>query len=112
MFTIPRSTFSFSGGLISRTLHLSEGLAAVLEVSALMDTTRESWCVPYVSGKLSLYCVYVDVWSVVNLHVPVYSGISTTVEPLNNVTFGTSYSVHYREVPFFGGFNCVSTIGK
>ena len=21
-----------------------------------------------------------------------------TVEPLNNVTFGTSYSVHYREV--------------
>ena len=23
-----------------------------------------------------------------------------TVEPLNNVTFGTSYSVHYREVSF------------
>ena len=35
-----------------------------------------------------------------------------TVEPLNNITFGTSYSVHYREVPFFGGYKCVSTIGK
>ena len=23
-----------------------------------------------------------------------------TVEPLNNVTFGTSYSVHHREVSF------------
>ena len=31
-----------------------------------------------------------------------------TVEPLNNVTFGTSYSVHYR--PFFGGYKCVSAI--
>ena len=37
---------------------------------------------------------------------------TVTVEPLNNVTFGTSYSVHYREVPFFGGYKCVSTIGK
>ena len=25
---------------------------------------------------------------------------SYTVEPLNNITFGTSYSVHYREVSF------------
>ena len=38
--------------------------------------------------------------------------VSSTVEPLNNVTFGTSYSVHYREVPFFGVYKCVSTIGK
>ena len=37
---------------------------------------------------------------------------SYTVVPLNNVIFGTSYSVHYREVPFFGGYKCVSTIGK
>ena len=40
------------------------------------------------------------------------SSYDSTVEPLNNVTFGTSYSVHYREVPFFGGYKCVSTIGK
>ena len=36
--------------------------------------------------------------------------VAYTVEPLNNVTFGTSYSVHYREVAFFGGYKCVSTI--
>ena len=35
-----------------------------------------------------------------------------TVETLNNVTFGTSYFVHYREVPFFGGYKCVSTNRK
>ena len=39
-----------------------------------------------------------------------YSGITNNSE--NNVTFGTSYSVHYREVPFFGGYKCVSIIGK
>ena len=43
-------------------------------------------------------------------HVHVHA--TCTVEPLNNVTFGTGYSVHYREVPFFGGYKCVSTIGK
>ena len=34
------------------------------------------------------------------VHVYTYSGtsLSYTVEALNNVTFGTSYSVHYREV--------------
>ena len=37
---------------------------------------------------------------------------SCTVETLNNGTFGTSYSVHYREVPFFRAYKCVSTIGK
>ena len=36
-----------------------------------------------------------------------------TVEPLNNVTFGTSYSVRYREVSFlFDGNKRVSTIGS
>ena len=38
--------------------------------------------------------------------------VTYTVEPLNNVTFGTSYSDHSREVAFFGGYKCVSTIGK
>ena len=32
------------------------------------------------------------------IHVHVYC----TVEPLGNITFGTCYSVHYREVAFFG----------
>ena len=51
----------------------------------------------------------------------------STVEPLNNVTFGTSYYVHYsidnivrtilsmiiyRGVPFFRGYKYVSTIGN
>ena len=36
-----------------------------------------------------------------------------TVEPLNNVTFvGTSYSVHYREVPFFEDYRCAGTLEK
>ena len=40
---------------------------------------------------------YIDVFQVsyIQLVCFVY-----TVEPLNNVTFGTSYSVHYREVSF------------
>ena len=49
---------------------------------------------------------FAELWSNV-------SQVRTTVEPLNNVTFGTSYSVHYyREVALFGGYKCVSTIGK
>ena len=47
-------------------------------------------------------------------HIHTHTQISfvITVESLNNVTFGTSYSVHYREVPFFGGYKCVGTIGN
>ena len=39
-------------------------------------------------------------------HAGIYTCLceSTTVEPVYNVTFGTSYSVHYIEVPFFGGY--------
>ena len=33
-------------------------------------------------------------------YIYTYMYIIYTVEPLNNVTFGTSYSVHYREVSF------------
>ena len=35
--------------------------------------------------------------ALLHTHAP---NCSYTVEPLNNVTFGTSYSVHYREVSF------------
>ena len=38
------------------------------------------------------------------VHNQIEDALEYTVEPLNIVTFGTSYSVHYREVPFFGGY--------
>ena len=56
------------------------------------------------------WCVCVCVCGGGGGYIYIHENTGTcTVEPLNNVTFGTSYSV---EVPFFGGYKCVSTIGK
>ena len=61
--------------------------------------------------SLALLLVYTGIMYALELLQPHPPSLCVyTVEPLNNVTFGTSYSVHYREVPFFGGYKYVSTI--
>ena len=59
--------------------------------------------VEYGEGKhahpLALLHVELDRTQVIAVYRGLYEQTCTvTVEPLNNVTFGTSYSVHYREV--------------
>ena len=47
-----------------------------------------------------VWVLYPLLLKTVLVHV-MYNDVTVcTVEPLNNVTFGTSYSVHYREVSF------------